>query len=93
MATNDLPAGARPVRNPGTDDGARPADRKGGAPLDALECALIDEFLVDRGHDLQSIEMLPATPRKELLGAAGEYASLKLAEIESRAHLVKDLES
>jgi hypothetical protein len=93
MATNDLPAGARPVRDPGTDDGSRPLDRKGGTTLDALECALIDEFLVDHGHTLQSIRMLPAALREELLGAAAEHASLKLAELECRAHFVKELES
>ena len=36
--------------------------------------------------------MLPAALREELLCAAAEHASLKLAEIESRAHFVKDLE-
>ena len=92
MATNDRPTGARPVRDPGTDDGSRPRDRKAGAALDALECALIDEFLADRGHTLQSLRMLPAALREELLCAAAEHASLKLAEIESRAHFVKDLE-
>ena len=92
MATNDRPTGARPVRDPGTDDGPRPRDRKAGAALDALECALIDEFLADRGHTLQSMRMLPAALREALLCAAAEHASLKLAEIESRAHFVKDLE-
>jgi hypothetical protein len=91
MATNELPVGAHPVREPGTD-GSRPAERKGGAALDALECAFIDEFLVDHGHTLQSIRMLPAALREELLGAAAEHASLKLAELECRAHFIKELE-
>ena len=91
MATNDRPADARPVRDPGTDDASRLQDKKGGA-LDALESALIDEFLADRGHTLQSMRMLPAALREALLCAAAEHASLKLAEIESRAHFVKDLE-
>ena len=92
MATNERPDGACPARDPGTDDGSSSLDKKGGAALDALECALIDEFLADRGHTLQSIRMLPAALREELLGAAAEHASLKLAEIESRAHFVRDLE-
>ena len=53
----------------------------------------MDEFLADRGHTLQSIKMLPAARRRELLRGAAEHASLRLAEIESRAHFVKDLES
>jgi hypothetical protein len=93
MATNDRSAGARSVRDPGTGDGSRRPERKAGATLDALECALIDEFLVDHGHTLQSIRMLPAAVREELLGAATKHASLRLAEIEARAHLAKDLES
>ena len=67
MATNDRPSGARPVRDPGTNDGTRLRDAKSSAALDALECALIDEFLADRGHTLQSIRMLPAARRRELL--------------------------
>jgi len=37
--------------------------------------------------------MLPAALREELLGAAAEQATLKLAELECRAHFVKELES
>ena len=92
MATNDRPTGARPVRDPGTDDGIRLRGTKSSAAGEALECALMDEFLSDRGHTFQSIETLPAARRRELLRGAAEHASLRLAEIESRAHFVKDLE-
>ena len=52
----------------------------------------MDEFLSDCGHTFQSIKTLPAARRRELLRGAAEHASLRLAEIESRAHFVKDLE-
>ena len=64
MTDNDRPVGVRPVQDPGPVAGPQPPDRKGGAALDALECALIDEFLADRGHTLQSIRMLSAARRK-----------------------------
>ena len=61
-------------------------------PHGPLEYALIDEFLADRGHTLQSVDKLPAPERRELLRRAASYATLRLAEIESRAHFVDDLE-
>jgi len=57
----------------------------------ALESALIDEFLAERGCTLRALEMLPPARRVELLRAAAANATLKLAEIESRAHFVEDL--
>jgi hypothetical protein len=59
---------------------------------DPLECALMEAFLADRGHTFQSIKKLPEARRGELLRDAAQHASLRLAEIESRAHLVNDLE-
>jgi hypothetical protein len=61
-------------------------------PQGPLECALIDEFLADRGHTLQSVDTLPPAERRELLRRAAFYATLRLAEIESRVHFVDDLE-
>jgi hypothetical protein len=54
----------------------------------ALEQLLIDEFLGARGHTLGSVSELPAHEAERLLRAASEHASLRLAEIESRAHYV-----
>jgi hypothetical protein len=61
-------------------------------PHGPLECALIDEFLAERGHTLHSVDKLPPAERRELLCRASSYATLRLAEIESRAHFVDDLE-
>ena len=54
--------------------------------------ALIDEFLAEHGHTLQSVDKLSPGDRRELLRRASSYATLRLAEIESRAHFVDDLE-
>ena len=76
MAINKLPS-----------SGVRSTD-----PHGPLEYALIDEFLAERGHTLQSVDQLPPPERRELLRRAASHATLRLAEIESRAHCVDDLE-
>jgi hypothetical protein len=93
MATTNRRGAARPVRDPAmrTEDGPRPRDQSSGVQ-GALECAFIDEFLSARGYTFQSIEKLAKTRREALLREAAAYATLKLAEIEARAHFVKDLE-
>ena len=61
-------------------------------PHGPLECALIAEFLAERGHTLRSVERLPLPEREKLMRRAAFYATLRLAEIESRAHFVDDFE-
>ena len=56
-----------------------------------LERTLIDESLESRGHTLRSIDDLPPAEREPLLRAATASATLKLAEIEARAHLLDSL--
>jgi hypothetical protein len=70
----------------------RPDPERSMDPHGPLECALIDEFLAERGHTLRSVGSLPLPERRELLRRATSYATLRLAEIESRAHFVGDLE-
>ena len=67
-------------------------DGRSTDPHGPLEYALIDEFLAERGHTLQSVDKLPPRERWELLRRAASYATLRLAEIESRALFVDDLE-
>ena len=57
-------------------------------PHAALERVIMDEFLTARGHTRHSVAELPASERVMLLTAAAEHASLRLAEIEARAHYV-----
>jgi hypothetical protein len=61
-------------------------------PGRSKDYALIDEFLAEHGHTLPSVDKLPPAERRELLRRASSYATLRLAEIESRAHFVDDLE-
>lgn len=60
-------------------------------PLASLERALIDDFFALRGHTRYSVCQLPALEAARLLSAACEHASLRLAEIESRAHYVDEM--
>ena len=56
-----------------------------------LEVALIAEFLGRRGHTLETLHDLPPDQALALLKDASSFASGRLAEIESRAHLQHDL--
>lgn len=56
-----------------------------------LERSLIDEFLERRGYTASSIQLLPEPERHALMREASLYASMRLAEMETRAHYVDDL--
>lgn len=60
-------------------------------PKVALENALIEEYLVDQGYSLEKLKQLPERVAKQLMKEASRYASLKLEEIEARAHLVEEI--
>jgi hypothetical protein len=61
-------------------------------PHAALERALIDEFLAERGHTMRSVAALSAPKRDSLLRAAAAFATLRLAEIEAKAHFVDEID-
>lgn len=67
----------------------RPSERKQVAdrPHTILAWQLIRAYISRRGYRLETIHELPAELQKELMTAANLYASLKLAEIESRSRL------
>lgn len=56
-----------------------------------LEAALIAEFLEQRGHTMHSIQSLPDAERHALLRDATFHASMRLTEVETRAHYVDAL--
>ena len=64
----------------------------GDGPLASLERTFVEDFLRARGHDRDSLERLPAAARERLLAEAEEAASLQLAQIEARRHLLNDLD-
>ena len=60
-------------------------------PHAQLERAFIEEYLRARRHSLATLQMLPTAEADAMLREASLYASGRLTEVESRAHLVNDL--
>jgi hypothetical protein len=60
-------------------------------PKVALENALIEEYLQSQGYSTKMLVELSKKLRKKLMTEASRYASLKLEEIEARAHLVEEI--
>ena len=56
-----------------------------------LERAYIEQYLHGLGYTLETVQHLPAEQSKLLMRAASLYASSRLAEVETRAHLVEDI--
>lgn len=56
-----------------------------------LEKALIEEYLHEKGYSLEDIKKLPAEAVKKMMKEASQYASLKMEEVEARAHFIKEL--
>jgi len=62
-------------------------------PNALLEKAIIEEYLRSRGLTLETLEHLPKRTRKKLMTEACRHASLKLTELEARAHFVDEVHS
>ena len=60
-------------------------------PNAMLEKALIEEFLKQKGYTHDDLKKLPAELVEKLMKEALQYASLKMEEVEARAHFVKEL--
>jgi hypothetical protein len=60
-------------------------------PQSALEKKLIEEYLDSQGHNLADLRNLPKNDAKRLMEEACRYASLKLAEVESRAQFRSEI--
>ena len=60
-------------------------------PNAMLEKALIEEFLKQKGYTHDDLKKLPAELVEKLMKEASQYASLKMEEVEARAHFVKEL--
>jgi hypothetical protein len=56
-----------------------------------LEQRFIDAYLESCGHTRRSVRALPADQALRLLRAASDYASLRLAEIDARAHYIEEI--
>ena len=60
-------------------------------PNAVLEKALIEEYLKEHGYSHESLKKLPPKLVKKIMQEASQYASLKMEEVEARAHFVKEL--
>ena len=63
----------------------------GNAIQSSLERQFIINYLAEKGYLLKDIHTLPSDLAKELMTAACLYASLKLAEIESRSKFTRKI--
>ena len=66
-----------------------PITKRSADPSAVLEQSLIDGYLESRGHTRSSVRKLPEDEALPLLRAASDYASLRLAVIDARAHYVE----
>jgi len=57
----------------------------------SLERVFIEEYLQSQGYSLEMLDELSKKLRKKLMTEASRYASLKLEEIEARAHFVAEI--
>lgn len=57
----------------------------------ALEKQLIQSYLLEKGYQRKDIKRMPLHRSRELLAEASRYASLKLAEIESRSKFLNKI--
>lgn len=65
--------------------------RLGRSPKADLEMKYIEKYLLDRGYLINDLEMLSEDESTRLMAEASQYASLKLAELESRARLSAEI--
>lgn len=63
----------------------------GEGPQSALEKKLIAEYLSGKGYQPEDLLGLPEEQAKALMQEACRYASLKLAEVESKTKFRKDI--
>jgi len=64
---------------------------QGKSVQSALERQFIGEFLRRHGYSKENFHILSVNEKMELLKAASQYASLKLAEIESCSQFIHKL--
>lgn len=55
-------------------------------PQSVMEKILLEEYLNAQGYTLKELQDLPEELAKVLMTKASQYASLKLAKVESSAH-------
>lgn len=61
-------------------------------PQSSLEKMLIEAFLEGKGYSLEALKQLPEEEARQLMRAASSYASMKLAEVESKAQFRQEIQ-
>ena len=64
----------------------------GEGPQSALEKKLIEQYLSEAGYTIADLREMPIEQAQALMQKACRYASLKLAEVESKTKFRKDIE-
>ncbi len=72
-------------------DTKKPDDSLMEDPNALLEKALIEEYLSEQGYSLEKLKELPKKVAEQLMKEATRFASLKLEEIEDRAHFIDEI--
>ena len=60
-------------------------------PNAVLEKALMEEYLKEQGYSLEKLKGLPRELAEKLMKEASQYASLKMEEVEARAHFIEEI--
>lgn len=60
-------------------------------PQSTLEKMLLEEYLEGKGYRLEDLKNLPPAEAQALMKEACAYASMKLAEVESKAHFRREI--
>jgi hypothetical protein len=72
-------------------DAPKISPETGEGPQSRLEWKYIQEYLRSQGASLESLGSMPKVEQQRLMSEASQYASLKLAEVESRAKFRHDI--
>jgi hypothetical protein len=56
-----------------------------------LEWAYLEEYLASIGFSFQELRTLPGARARALMRDASLFASMRLSEVEARAHLIEEL--
>jgi len=69
----------------------KPAEPAAVSATTQLERAYLEQYLHGLGYSLEMLHELPEDKADELMRAASLYASMHMAEVETRSHLVEDM--
>jgi len=61
-------------------------------PQSTLEKLLLEAYLEGKGYHLEDLKNLPLEEANKLMKEACAYASMKLAEVESKAHFRQEIQ-